>query len=266
MAALKEVVTLYQNLTQEWNKKAPNLEKCGQLLAKLKISLTSLTFLPTSNTSASKQELLVARDVLEIGAQWSVAVKDIPSFERYMAQLKCYYLDYKDDLPESVYKYQLLGLNLLCLLAQNRVAEFHTEVELLPSKEIQTNVYIRHPVSMEQYLMEGSYNKLFLAKGNVPAQSYNFFMDILLNTIRDEIANCMEKAYEEIAFSEAARMLFFETQKPMKVYATQRGWAVGPNNCLQFSNKEKTAETDTIPALELAQQTIEYARQLEMIV
>ena len=36
---------------------------------------------------------------------------------------------------------------------------------------------------------------------------------------RDEIASCMEKAYEKIAFSEAARMLFFESQKPMKQYA-----------------------------------------------
>ena len=34
-------------------------------------------------------------DILEIGAQWSIATKNIMSFERYMAQLKCYYLDYK---------------------------------------------------------------------------------------------------------------------------------------------------------------------------
>lgn len=83
------------------------------------------------------------------------------------------------------------------------------ELELLDAKDIQTNVYIKHPVSLEQYLMEGSYNKVgqlpsparerfvsyfksrvfyllqvFLARGNVPAESYNFFMDILLNTIR----------------------------------------------------------------------------------
>lgn len=30
------------------------------------------------------------------------------------------------ELPESPYKYQLLGLNLLCLLANNHLAEFHT--------------------------------------------------------------------------------------------------------------------------------------------
>ena len=88
---------------------------------------------------------------------------------------------------------QLLGLNLLCLLAQNRVAEFHTELERLPANEIDNNVYIRHPVSLEQNIMEGSYNKDLLAKGNVPAESYNFFIDILMDTVRNEIASCLEK-------------------------------------------------------------------------
>ena len=41
--------------------------------------------------------------------------------------------------------------------------------------------------------MEGSYNKVLSLKGNVPAESYNFFFDILLNTVRDEIASCLEK-------------------------------------------------------------------------
>ena len=88
---------------------------------------------------------------------------------------------------------QLLGLNLLCLLAQNRVAEFHTELERLPANEIDNNVYIRHPVSLEQNIMEGSYNKDLLAKGNVPAESYNFFIDILMDTVRNEIASCLDK-------------------------------------------------------------------------
>lgn len=119
-------------------------------------------FLPTSNSIATQQELLIARDILEIGAQWSIESKDIPSFERYMSQLKCYYFDYNSQLPESTFKYQLLGLNLLFLLSQNRVAEFHTELELLPSDRIQSDVYIKHPLSLEQYLIEGSYNKVIL--------------------------------------------------------------------------------------------------------
>uniref|UniRef100_A0A8D2JN94 26S proteasome non-ATPase regulatory subunit 8 n=1 Tax=Sciurus vulgaris TaxID=55149 RepID=A0A8D2JN94_SCIVU len=143
-----------------------------------------------------------------------------------VAQLKCYYFDYKEQLPESAYMHQLLGLNLLFLLFQNRVAEFHTELERLPAKDIQTNVYIKHPVALEQYLMEDSYNKVFLAKGNIPAESYTFFMDILLDTIRDEMAGCIEKAYEKILFTEATRILFFNTPKKMTMLRSEGGsWA-----------------------------------------
>ena len=37
----------------------------------------------------------ITGDILEVGAQWAIAKQDIPAFERYMAQLKCYYMDYK---------------------------------------------------------------------------------------------------------------------------------------------------------------------------
>ncbi|KAM7288434.1 26S proteasome non-ATPase regulatory subunit 8 [Ixodes scapularis] len=169
-----------------------------------------------------------------------------------------------NDLPESAYKYQLLGLNLLCLLAQNRVAEFHTELELLPAKEIQSNVYISHPVSMEQFLMEGSYNKVFLSKGNVPSPSYTFFTDILLDTVRDEIASCVEKAYERISGPDVTRMLFLEAPRQTAAYATKRGWTQA-SNTYQFSTEVKHTD-DVIPTEDLAAQTIGYARELEMIV
>ncbi|XP_022380994.1 26S proteasome non-ATPase regulatory subunit 8 isoform X2 [Enhydra lutris kenyoni] len=234
--------------------------------AVLQLVLLELNFLPTTGTKLTKQQLILARDILEIGAQWSILRKDIPSFERYMAQLKCYYFDYKEQLPESAYMHQLLGLNLLFLLSQNRVAEFHTELERLPAKDIQTNVYIKHPVSLEQYLMEGSYNKVFLAKGNIPAESYTFFIDILLDTIRDEIAGCIEKAYEKILFTEATRILFFNTPKKMTDYAKKRGWVLGLNNYYSFASQQQKPEDTTIPSTELAKQVIEYARQLEMIV
>lgn len=62
----------------------------------------------------------------------------------------CLSASHRNELPESAYIHQLLGLNLLFLLSQNRVSEFHTELERLSAKDIQTNVYIRHPVSLEQ--------------------------------------------------------------------------------------------------------------------
>jgi len=90
MAGLNDVANLYKTLKQEWSVAKPNLTKCEKLLSDLKLGLTNLVFLPTSNSVASKQELTLARDSLEIGVQWSIEAKDIQSFERYMAQLKCY--------------------------------------------------------------------------------------------------------------------------------------------------------------------------------
>lgn len=263
---LKNAVTVYQSLKKEFNKKSPNVEKCCQSLKLLKIALTELSFLPADRGQPSLQEFVLARDVLEIGAQLSIMQKDIPGFSRYMSQLKSYYLDYGTDIPESTYQQQLLGLNLLCLLSQNRVAEFHTELERLSITDIQNNVYIRHPIAIEQYLMEGNYNKLFLAKGNVPAENYNFFIDILLGTIRDEIAQCMEKSYACISVDEARRMLYFDNAAELKDYAAKRDWNHGQDAMFTFSSGQQCEDLKVLPSAELAEQVIDYARELEMII
>lgn len=196
---IENAAQLYGQLDAAWNSSnLPNVEK---LLPQMKLLLLNLSFLPTRNQGdLDKRELVLARNTLEIGALYSIEKRDIPSFQRYVAQLKCYYFDYGALLDDSAYKYQILGLNLLSLLAQNRVAEFHTEMELL-SVEEHRNVYIKHPISLEQFLMEGSFHKVFLSKGNVPAENYNLFIDILIDTIRDEIASCAEKAYAQVSIA-----------------------------------------------------------------
>ena len=53
----------------------------------------------------------------------------------------------------------------------------------------------------------------------MPAESYYFFVNILLDTVRNEIAGCIEKAYEKLALNEASRMLFFTNKEEMSEYA-----------------------------------------------
>lgn len=147
-----------------------------------------------------------------------------------MAQLKTYYYDYNGEVPDSAFMYELLGLNLLCLLSQNQIAEFHTELELLDPQLLQDNVYIRHPVGLEQFLMEGAYNKVILSRGNVPADTYLFFVEKLIGTIRDEIADCCEKAYTDLPKLDASKLMFFDTPDSLDAFAETRGtispWAI----------------------------------------
>lgn len=172
---------------------------------------------------------------------------------------------YRKEIGESKNKYQLLGLNLLFLLSQNRVSEFHTELELLPQEIIQANEFIRHPLALEQHLMEGSYNKIFRAKGHGPSQSYNVFMDILLDTVRNEIGACLESSYDQISVKEAQKRLNFKNEKEVIAFGKKRNWTLSADNVYTFASKTDKPK-EPLPSVELAEQAISYARELEMIV
>ena len=181
MSLDQETLDLRRDLFAIWSKDEGerDLARVAELLSLLKRKLIGLTFLPELGREVSSSELIIARDVLEVGAQVAILQKDLEAFERYMAQLKCYYFDYDGVLEPSAFMNELLGLNLLLLLAQRRLAEFHTELELLPPQELADCIYYRYPIQLEQYLMEGCYNKVFALRGSSPAKSYGYLLDIM---------------------------------------------------------------------------------------
>ncbi|KAI7695332.1 hypothetical protein SSS_02216 [Sarcoptes scabiei] len=136
--------------------------------------------------------------------------------------------------------------------------------------EIQNNVYVRHPVTLEQYLMEGRYNKIFLSKNNVPSKYYTYFIDILLDTIREDIADCIEKVCDIIGRKDAFRLLFFSQQEEpeMATYARRRKWTLNEQDQFTFNQRKDRCEPGItkIPARKIALQMLDYTRELEMIV
>ena len=268
----KSIVTasdLYKALESTWSKK--DLQTTGQLLSKLKLHLLSLSFLPTGNNMAEldSRPLLIARSMLEIGAFWSLECQDVSSFERYVAQLKSYYFDYAKILKESDYMYTILGLNLMRLLAQNRLGEFHTELEVFPPEQLR-NIYLKKPVTLEQFLMEGSYHKIFLSKEDIPDPYYALFVDNLLDTIRDEIAKCTEKAYHQISYVEAARLLMIDNKEKFFTYVTSRGWVMDDSRqVFIFGSSEGVKDSEGSEIVRsplLISQCLGYVRELEKIV
>ncbi|TPP62241.1 26S proteasome non-ATPase regulatory subunit [Fasciola gigantica] len=232
--SVEEVGRKFQALMSEWNLKNHNLESCNEKVREITLALTRLTYLPKEEGEASRRELLIALTV-------------------------------RSNLPNSALKYELLGLNLLRLLAQGRLADFHTELERLTIEEITSNVYINHPVSMEQYLMEGSFHKVFLSKGNVPSRRYDFFIDILLNTTRDEVASCIEAAYDSLSLKDAVPTLFFEDEQAMLAYGKQRNWQLDKNNVYRFERDTKQ-EDDSVPSADVSKVMLEYTKELDQII
>ena len=270
-SGLEKAVEFYKELEAAWSKK--DIKTVGKLLPKLKIHLLSLSFLPTGDKESEmdSRPLLIARSMLEIGAFWSLECRDVFSFERYVAQLKSYYFDYSGILKESDYMYSILGLNLMHLLARNRLGEFHTELEVFPPEQLR-NVYLKKPVMLEQFLMEGSYHKIYLSKEDIPDPYYSLFIVNLLNTIRDEIAKSTEKAYSSISFSEASRLLMIEDEADFIKYVNERGWSHDLNKqVIVFGNsseqdKGEGIDTDLQSPRLIIQQCLGYARELEKIV
>jgi len=269
-AAVKEVVALFDAFKKSFDAGEAQLDMAQQQLAQLKIAMLRFQSLPpaapSAPTEAQQSELMMAREILEHGALLSIKAMEIPAFERYVAQLKIYYADCEQTLPASQRQYPILGLNLLRLLAQNRIAEFHTELELIPTELQHSNVYIKYPAQLEQHIMEGSYNKVLSAKSEGVFQSEGmYFMDMLVDTVRDEIADCSEKAYASIKTTDLQGLLMFSAPKELSDFADSRGWSI-VGQTVTFSKMEDETPAQKLPSTQLIQETLAYAKELERIV
>ena len=106
---------------------AGDVIKVQELLSKLKLDIARFDSTNPIATGCDSQELLLARETLELAAIFSVSLKDIGSFERHVIQLKRYYNDFPNLSPASQRRPAIYGLWLLFLLFMDRIGEFHTE-------------------------------------------------------------------------------------------------------------------------------------------
>lgn len=245
-----------------------DLLTCSSLLSQLKVLLTEIPSLPPlyHESPTAVHELTLARGIFEHAVVLSVKNEDQEAFERDFLQLKPYYTDTRGILLPSTEEFPILGLNLLRLLVQNRIAEFHTELELL-SPEALDNACIRHAVELEQSFMEGAYNRVLSARQAVPHETYVYFMDLLAKTVRDEIAGCSEKAYDYLSLQHAKQILMFSSDQELEEYVTEEHpeWEIR-NDSVYFQKVKESAPCKEIPSLQLINQTLGYARELERIV
>lgn len=221
--------------------------------------------LEASGSSNSETDIaLVACPALELGVLLAVLEGDLEAFARNLAQLKPYY-DQLPDSAETPRKAHVVGLNLMHLLVENRLAEFHAALELLTPSEA-SNPLVSFPIELERHLMVGLYDQVLAVA--VPDPSFQFFVDHLLQTVRDNIADCMEVSYTEISLQAAQSMMKFDSQAELSEYIQdcRDDWIVqGSQLLFQPPSTGVQASTD-IPSRKWIAQSLSYATEMERIV
>ncbi|KAJ5334943.1 Proteasome regulatory particle subunit (RpnL) [Penicillium brevicompactum] len=262
------------------------LDAANDLLSRAKRALLlQNALIPTSSTPP--QLVVLARQVLELGALASIRQTDAQLFTRYYQQLQPFYdIERHAGLPgqsssevdfSTSQRSKVTGLYLLLLLSMGDSANFHTVLEglveeaSLKGAHVEDDAYIKYPVELERNLMEGSYDKVWreTKSERVPSEDFGLFSNVLIGTIRSEIADCSEKAYPSLPISNAKNLLFLESEGAVIEFAQQRGWILRDGRIFFPVEPEASgrSEKDILMASgTVIENALGYARELETIV
>jgi 26S proteasome regulatory subunit N12 len=100
---------------------------------------------------------------------------------------------------------------------------------------------------------------------------------VLIGTIRSEIADCSEKAYPSLPISNAKNLLFLDSEGAVVEFAQDRGWILKdgriyfpaqqePQNDQSQAANQKSEKRIVLDSGNVIENAIGYARELETIV
>lgn len=169
----------------EHNIQSNNHKTSTSLLSKAKIALLKHNALvPHPKTPATL--LQAAQHTLELGALISIRLQDPAAFTRYFQQLQPFY--FANSKQARSQRSKITGLYLLLLLSQGDYAGFHTLLESLEAaaaqessgKGVDEDPFVQYPVRLEQWLMEGSYDRVWneTKSERVPSEEFAIFSDV----------------------------------------------------------------------------------------
>lgn len=149
---------------------------------------------------------------------------NLGAYAQYNAALQPFYVNLASVLPPSPNRPIIIGLQLLAMLSEGKYSQFHMTLEGLDVSEL-GDVFVRWPVDLERWMMEGAYNKIYRARERVPREEYTVLLDRLMGTIREQIALTIETSYPSLPLQNAAQLLFFKNGETSQLvqFATQVG-------------------------------------------
>ena len=171
MSRLSESVVQYKRLIDGFNATFKPDEVLRQYQA-LKQQVLEVKSLPPFPCDMTTIEYRADKDFYEYSVLLAVLVGDKELFQVNYDNIKMYNND----------NITITGLYLLYLLVENKLSQFHCELELLSDEQL------NHPnivfcTQLDQHLMVGSYDQVMNAAAKPPVTYYHFFLKSLLGII-----------------------------------------------------------------------------------
>uniref|UniRef100_A0AC35TU08 CSN8_PSD8_EIF3K domain-containing protein n=1 Tax=Rhabditophanes sp. KR3021 TaxID=114890 RepID=A0AC35TU08_9BILA len=264
----------YKSLVSEWSKDLASRDATviSNLLQQCKAELGNPEIFKTLNQNQCTQ---IHKDIFEIDALYRAGTSDINAFKQSIAMVLNFYKSHPNSGPEAFPQANLLtGLHLMYLLAVNDLPAFHMHLEQISPDLQANNSYISVPVKIEQFLNEGAFNKIVLTEKSLPSPYYLAFIRILMNTVREEIANNIEQSFKKLSSADATHLLLFANESEFSAFAQRREWKMQTvpeqGNIFLFekviAKNESVGSKTKLDTSRITNQTLFYAKQLEMIV
>lgn len=168
-------------------------------------------------------------------------------------------------------------------------------------KRLEEDEFVQYPIRLESWLTEGSYDRVWeeMKSERVPSEEFAIFSEvsyatvsesltaflvknelnrgneadiqgtqILVGTIRSEVASCSEKAYGSIPVANAKNLLFLDSEGSVVGFSNDRGWQAKDGRVhFPTAAAAGTGEDDVLGISgQIIENTLGYARELETIV
>lgn len=236
---------------------------------------------------------------LECGIFFTIQLQDLDNFIRHYQLLQPLYQCYSKSTPAVVLprKNHIIGLYFMSLLVTASSSEFHSELELLfaasvigeSKNHMYDDPYIQFPISLERKLMVGIYDEIF--NMTLPClTTYPFFMEQLVSTVRDAIADCIEVSYLSLSLPQTATIMKLDSttstttanSDPVQelldyIEVAREDWIVhSDTKMITFQQQSSSASNTTntgmtltgqdVPSQQWIQQALTYATEMERII
>lgn len=254
-------------------------ETASKILTPIKIELIKYNLLvPTLQTRIDIKDLIITRKILEIGALVSFNLREMNEFANFITQLKPFY-EIEQIREESKEFRKLLSLYLILLLTQDDLALFHIEIENFQNygmsvDDLEKDDFLSIPINFEKWIIDGDFNKIYdilSTEHKFPCSEFNIFKDELLNSMRLNIANNLEKVYKELPLENLKLLLFLKQIDETKQFIENFNWEC--KNGIVYFNKSETKLNEVFGIIEeiedektIVKNALIYAAEMEKII